>query len=71
MVTTSRVKTASVVIWKVDLDSFYPILVQTIFIHNINLSSFWGSSKGLMSFINHSKGISLLGLCIITHYERE
>ncbi len=44
-----------------DLDSFYTILVQTNFIHNINPSAFWGSSKGLMSCINHSKGISLLG----------
>ncbi len=42
MVTTSRVKTASVVIWKVDLDSLYTILVQTNSIHNINPSAFWG-----------------------------
>jgi hypothetical protein len=69
VVRTSGVKTASVLIWKVDLDSFYTILVQTNFIHNINPNAFWGSSKGLMSFIYHSKGISLLGLCITMHYE--
>ncbi len=56
MVTTSGVKTATVVVWKVDLDGFYTISVQTNFIHNINPSGFWGSSKVLMSFIDHSTG---------------
>jgi hypothetical protein len=69
VVPTSGVKTASVVIWRVDLDGFYTISVQTNFIHNINPSAFWASSKVLKSFIDHSKGMSLLGIFITTHYE--